>query len=77
MQNKRKGASTSFLENVLLWAPRALMKTTSLSKTWKRQRNWVEAVLPSASVTKMSSKGVLSILLSYIVHFTRQAYQAQ
>lgn len=29
----------------------------------------METVLLSASVTKISSKGALSILLSYIVHF--------
>lgn len=70
---KEESEYSSFPSNILWETCFARFWTSSLtcvtSKILKRQRSLMETVLLSASVTKISSKGVLSILLSYIVHF--------
>lgn len=73
-RNKKEESEYSPFPSNILWETcLARFWTSSLtcvtSKILKRQRSLMETVLLSASVTKISSKGVLSILLSYTAHF--------
>lgn len=72
-RNKKKNLNTPPSPSNILCTTRLARPRTSswkcvTNKIPKRQKSLMETVLLSASVTKISSKGVLSILLSYIVH---------
>lgn len=73
-RNKRKNLNTpsppkTIFAKYALLGPWTGSRKCVTNKISTRQKSLLETVLLSASVTKISSKGVLSILLSYIVHF--------